>query len=333
MVQRSLIFSLLLSLPLIWSGCDNEIDLLDDYREIPVIYGLVNPASTTHQIRVQRAFLGEGNALLMAQYPDSSYYDTSSVRLTIEKIVANQSSQLGTFYPYYGLSKDEGLFTDQNHYVFRLDNYRLQEDENVRYRLKFENLATGKIVTAETRVIRDILQGTLSSTTRVNLASTNPYNIRITTPRYGRQFGMIMRIRYTEKKKITQITTSKYLDLTFPPLLSRTQNGGEELIFLVDGKKVFQFLGQKIKTDTTVVRRLQDFKADYLFTAVTEDFFNYVQVNAPSNAVNFIPEFTNLSDGKGLFTCRLDTVIPNIIFNEATYDSLANGTYTRHIFQ
>ncbi|MBL0098128.1 MAG: hypothetical protein IPP46_17760 [Bacteroidetes bacterium] len=95
--------------------------------------------------------------------------------------------------------------------------------------------------------------------------------------------------------------------------------------FLINGKSVFQFLGLKIKKDTTVTRRLQDFKSDFLFTAATDDFYNYIQINNPNNTVNFIPDFTNLSEGKGLFTCRLDTLIPSISFNDLTYDSLLNG--------
>lgn len=312
-------------------SCNNDLDIIDDYKEVPVIYGLVNPTSTTHRIRVEKAFLGAGNALLMAQNPDSIYYDTAEVRLYLEKIVQGGIVQSYTFQPEYSNAKDEGLFTDQGHYVFRLDNTRL--DPAAQYRIRFENISTGKVITGITRIIEPIYQRTLVPTTRVNLASDDPYNIRFNSSKYGKMYGLIMRIKYSETKKLTQITTTKYLDYKLPGINSRTLNGGEDMVFLLNGKSIFQFLGQKIKQDSSVTRRLQDFKADYMFTAATDDFFNYVQINSPNNTVNFIPDFTNLSDGKGIFTCRLDTVIPGISFNEATYDSLANGVYTSHIFQ
>jgi hypothetical protein len=68
---------LLLSACFLLTSCDNDLDVLEEYTEIPVIYGLINPASTTFEIRVQKAFLGAGNALLMAQETDSTYYNPS----------------------------------------------------------------------------------------------------------------------------------------------------------------------------------------------------------------------------------------------------------------
>jgi hypothetical protein len=72
---------------------------------------------------------------------------------------------------------------------------------------------------------------------------------------------------------------------------------------------------------------------DYIFTAGTDDFYNYYVVNSPSNTVDYIPELTNLKNGsKGIFTCRMDTTISNIPFSDASLDSLFNGQYTSHIF-
>jgi len=320
----------LFAFTILFSSCDNELDILEDYKEIPIIYGLINPSSTTHQIRVQKAYLGVGNALLMAQNSDSLYYDTAIVKLYLEKLNLGSVIQSYQFQPQNS-SKNEGLFTDQNHYIFSLSNTRL--DPNALYRLRFQNIQSGKVVTATTRIIEPIFQKTLSSTTRINLADDDPYKIRFNSSKYGKMYGLIMRIRYTETKKLTQAITLKYEDYLLPFTTSRTTSGGEELFFLLDGPSIFQFLGTKIKTDTTVTRRLQDFKSDFLFTAGTDDFYNYVQINAPNNTVNFIPDFTNLSEGKGIFTCRLDTTITAIQFNEVTYDSLVNGKYTRHIFE
>ncbi len=318
---------------LLLASCDNELDVLEEYSEIPVIYGLVNPASTTHEIRVQKSYLGAGNALLMAQETDSIYYKASEVRLYLEQLsfLNGPPVQTDTFTVSYGTQKNEGLFIDKGHYVFRLENKRL--NPAFIYRIRLVNTASGKNVTGSTRIIEPIYQRTLSSTTRVNLADDDPYTIRFNSSKNGKIYGLIMRIRYTETKKLTQAISTKFLDFPLDYTTSRTLNGGEDMEFLIDGESVFQFLGTKIKKDTSVTRRLQDFKSDFLFTAATDDYYNYLQINNPNNTVNFIPDFTNLSEGKGLFTCRLDTVIPGISFNELTYDSLANGVYTRHIFE
>ncbi|MBK7885792.1 MAG: hypothetical protein IPJ86_00340 [Bacteroidetes bacterium] len=324
---------LLLSACFLLTSCDNDLDVLEEYTEIPVIYGLINPASTTFEIRVQKAFLGAGNALLMAQETDSTYYNPNDISLYLEKLQFANSApfDVDTFSVNYNSIKNEGLFTDAGHYVFQLANTRL--NSNFIYRLRFVNNVTGKNVTGITRIIEPLYQKTLTPTTRVNLADDDPYTIRFNSSKNGKVYGLIMRIRYSETKKLTQAIVTKYLDFPLDYVTSRTLTGGEDMEFLINGKSVFQFLGLKIKKDTTVTRRLQDFKSDFLFTAATDDFYNYIQINNPNNTVNFIPDFTNLSEGKGLFTCRLDTLIPSISFNDLTYDSLLNGTYTRHIFE
>ena len=76
-IKHFLLFSLV-ALTIV--ACENDVDLLEEYQEIPVIYGLIDPSVKTHMVRVQRAFLGEGNALLMAQNPDSILYDTANFR-------------------------------------------------------------------------------------------------------------------------------------------------------------------------------------------------------------------------------------------------------------
>jgi hypothetical protein len=316
---------------ILFASCENDLDILEEYKEIPIIYSLVNPSSTIHYIRVQKAYLGAGNALLMAQESDSLYYDTAKVRVYLEKLSFNTVVQSFQFYPDYTQFKAEGLFTNNNHYVFRLENVRL--DPSFQYQLRFQNIETGLIVTGKTRIIEPIYQKTLVPTTKINIADDDPYKIRFNSAKYGKMYGLIMRIRYTETKKLTQAITTKYEDYRLPYLTSLTLNGGQELEFLLDGKSIYQFLGTRIKVDTTVTRRLVDFKSDFIFTSATDDFYNYIQINSPNNTVNFIPEFTNLSVGKGIFTCRLDTVIPGISFNDVSLDSLLNGTFTNHIFQ
>src|SRR5687768_5241961 len=66
--------TLLAGISLLVSACDNEIELNAPYKEIGVIYGLINPAEDTVRVRIQKAFLGEGNANVIAQITDSVYH-------------------------------------------------------------------------------------------------------------------------------------------------------------------------------------------------------------------------------------------------------------------
>ena len=328
---KIIIFFLCLIAGMLLSSCENEVDLITDYQETTIIYGLLNPASTTHKIRVQKSFLGPGNALLMAQNPDSIYFDTSHISLFLEKTGTGSNFKSYPMYPEFSTAKSEGLFTDQGHYIFRVDSVRLDPDAT--YRIRFENKSSGDTITGTSKIIGRLITFLNPATSRINLANPNPFRVNFFSCKNGKMYGLILRIRYTETKRLTQVTTSKYLDYVLPGQTSRTLSGGDSLYFSLDGESIFRFLGQQIKRDSTVTRDPNSFKNDLLFTIATDDFFNYTQVNSPDNNLNYIPDFTNLSSGKGLFTSRLDTTIAGILFNNPTYISLQNSPLTRHIFQ
>ena len=323
---------LLILVPLLFGSCDNELDILEDYQEIPVIYGLINTLDSNHYVRVQKGYLGPGNALEFAQNADSLYYDTASVRITLEKIVNGNPQPVGTFRPDFTIVKEEGVFTNNDHYVFKLANTGL--DYTKQYRLKFVNLNTGKVVTATTPLIPDIYQRNLTPNTKVNLADPAPFIVRFSSSEYGKIYGLILRIRYVEESLDSlQIRTTKTLDYKLPPIYTLTTLGGEEMAFQINGSSIFSFMGNSIPENPNVMRLAGDVRADFLFTAGTEELYNYLEINSPDNTVNYIPEFTNVIGGKGIFTCRLDESIKGLVFNPATYDSIANGRFTGELFE
>ena len=118
MKKRSVFFLLSLAISTLLSSCDNSLEILDDYKETPIVYGLLNKNDTLHYVRLQKGYLGEGNALLMAQYADSIYYDTSEVEVTIYSLINGQQTDTILLKPTFSKEKDEGLFTDEKHSKF-----------------------------------------------------------------------------------------------------------------------------------------------------------------------------------------------------------------------
>ena len=44
---------------ILFSGCDNEVDINADWKETIVVYGLLNPNDSIQYIKVNKAFLNE----------------------------------------------------------------------------------------------------------------------------------------------------------------------------------------------------------------------------------------------------------------------------------
>src|SRR5688572_28707683 len=66
----------------LFSMCSTEIDLLDDWEETTVVYGLIDQSQPVQYIRIQKAFLGPENAYAMAQQYDSiNYVNELQVRM------------------------------------------------------------------------------------------------------------------------------------------------------------------------------------------------------------------------------------------------------------
>jgi len=70
----------LVALLTIFSSCESDFKLTGEYEEKPLIYGLLDPLDNPnvggagHLFRIQKAFLGEESAFIMALEPDSSYF-------------------------------------------------------------------------------------------------------------------------------------------------------------------------------------------------------------------------------------------------------------------
>ena len=124
MFKWNSVFYLLSAFVLLFSSCKNDFDVIDDYKETTIVYSLLNFKDTSQYIRIQKAFLGEGNAYLMAQQSDSIYPDTSDFIVTLQKI--NNGTAIDSFIrfsPVTGIQKEEGLFTNFPHVVYKsIDN-------------------------------------------------------------------------------------------------------------------------------------------------------------------------------------------------------------------
>ncbi len=72
---KKYLYFIFISLGLIvLNSCNEKIELIGDFVETAVVYGLLDQADSLHYIKINRAFIGPGNALEIAQIADSSYF-------------------------------------------------------------------------------------------------------------------------------------------------------------------------------------------------------------------------------------------------------------------
>ncbi len=65
------------------SSCETNLDVIDQTPDLPVVWGLIDPADSVYNIRIQKSFSGKGNAWEMAKVYDSIYFDSLNVYLEL----------------------------------------------------------------------------------------------------------------------------------------------------------------------------------------------------------------------------------------------------------
>lgn len=127
---------LCLSWACLLGACSTDIDLYADYKQVPVIYGLLDANADTNFVKITRVFYVQGDAYQVAQNPDSSNYpgkldvrlveycNDDSIREIVLDTVTIHDKQPGIFYgpsqKLYYTTEPLGKNTKNNQYSYCL---------------------------------------------------------------------------------------------------------------------------------------------------------------------------------------------------------------------
>src|SRR5687768_6827809 len=121
---------------LFFASCKNDLELTAPYKEIPTIYAVLNPQDPVQTIRINKVFLGEGDANVMAKVHDSVNYGPGELTVTLDRFLngaqSDASPNLRTIrFTESVINTAEGAFhTSQRVYMtdkplFTFGEYRL----------------------------------------------------------------------------------------------------------------------------------------------------------------------------------------------------------------
>ncbi len=331
-VDLKRIILLLTLLTAILSSCKTDFELNAPYKETLVVYGFLNSADTVAQyIRVSKGFLGEGDALIMAQQPDSiNYADILDVRL--EEVVNGVTLNTYLLDRVDSIPKDEGIFAYPYQVYFVLKNQRVNPSNL--YRLVVRNSQTGNTATSTTRIIRDLNLSDIinPSPADADFAPANKGSVKFNSVPNGRVYDVVIRFHYTEDS--SGVLSYHFVDWNFS---DQFVTSGAELIFSYSRPDFYKLLASAIPVKNGVTRTVGNAVAGYpaiefRMMAGTEDFHTYMELNSPSNtSLQDPPLFTTLENGLGLFTSRLIHIERRNLINRSL-DTLQNGYLTKDLF-
>ncbi len=313
-------------------SCSNDLDIIADYEEVTIVYGLLNPSDNTHYVQVFKGFLEPNtSALILAQDPNALYYD-DSVEVKIER--GGQSILLEKIdAALIGLPKTEGIFVDSPNYVYRFSE-NLNQTQT--YTLTFLNQRTGHTVKAQTPIVRDfdILFPQPGFQLNMNALNTIDFNWRSAPG--GKIYQLIFRFHYLEwnVNSPSQVDTLSVDWLLSNNLTSNTTNGGESMVFRFDPKQFYNFLPTRLTANSELRRKTADDPVEVVFYVGAEELFNYINVSNAQTGITSLqvkPEYTNVENGLGIFSSRYLKSRSGVKFNPRTLDSLSCGSLTKNL--
>jgi len=321
-------FSVLAAISAVFSmiSCNNDLDITADYKEIGVIYGLLNTSEAIHEVRIQKAFLGDGDATVMAQVPDSTYYPDI---LTVKMERIKNGSVLQTFYlnRTIGPDKEPGAFPTSPNILYQTSEKLFGDSE---YKITVTNNETGYEMWSSSPLVDTvkIIKPSVTSSQIINWYGLFPLNIEYAVNSKAEVYNLIIRFKFTEESISTGQITSKYIDWNYATEYVPDPSLISSISYSIDnGDNFYKFVSQKLNPDNTVVRHAGTL--DFIVSAGAEVLANYISINSATTSVlTSIPQYTNVNNGLGIFSSRFVTTSPNKPMGGASIDSLKNGQYT-----
>lgn len=304
---------LCLSAAALLNACSTDLDLYADYKQVPVVYGLLDANADTNFVKITRVFYAQGNAYQIAQNPDSSNYpgkldvrlveycNNDSIREIVLDTITIHNKQPGTFYApgqkLYFTTEPLGHNTKKDQYSYRL-----------------------KAVLPD-RVL----------TTKADLVGNDRFDVQSLAVNFSKEyFGMVPRrflFQPAVKGAIYQISLSfTFLEQRLPDgdSVPRTMTwdvgtfmedyfsmnmDGDAYVFLYRPETFYAQLRDFVGDDTTLVdvcRYITDYPVEVTITAGGERLRQYVyNNNTETGFMQGDNEFSLIDGGYGVFSSRM----------------------------
>lgn len=337
-----------------FTSCDNELDINGEYQDINIIYGVLSPNSQRQYIRINRAFLTEGNVFEAASIPDSSNYPYM-LNVSIQEFDENNQLVNTFVLDTVHIRKDDGAFNVgwQPYYYFDLPGIystiqyndmtydTLYMNPNNYFKLLIQNPRSGEISESETKMIPDFsITKPAPYNKFVSFTSDTRASVEFKSAEYGKLYEAKFIFYYREVYASNPTDTIvKEIIWNLGSVKSSRLTGGESLEIGYTPYTFFNILKSKIPELPDVTRwhgkmtSGQRIDIQLVMTVGADELSTYMDVNKPSGSIiQDKPLYTNIVNGIGIFSSKR-VVRLNYYLNYITVDSLRNGSVWYMNFQ
>jgi hypothetical protein len=352
-IKKYLCFIFISLVLIVLNSCNEKIKLIGDFVETAVVYGLLDQADSLHYIKINRAFIGPGNALEIAQIADSSYF--TNVEATISEYLNGNLTRSWLLRDTILDNKDpNGVFyaPEQKVYYFKTMptgfNGVIQSSTNPQmtslnpqaiYKIDIVINNGAFSVSGETELVRGITSAAATQNFNFKFA-INPgeyTSTGITVSSTGNSYVLNtqLKIAFNEWENNTYSEKSFFWKLGEADVLPSSSK-----IFTANGETFYDLMKSNCTENSSISKRT--FKGVTIkITGGAEELYNFIAVNKPSSGLaQSKPTYTNLTatNGKrviGIFSSRQTVEIyhPFYVSPQQSYLRALDKKSTRELCQ
>lgn len=305
---------LFLTLGIILTACKTEPDIYAPYKDITVVYGLLDSDKDTNYVKINKAFLG-GNAYEIAMIADSCNYPGKLDCRIIEYRARAGANNMGEFVQTKVMpldtitihDKEQGFFYAPDQLVYYTTSRIHTNKDGYVYRYKLEIDRGDTLLTANT----DIVGGDqfVIQTAFLTFASNTPQGaIKWYPCPNAAIYEVLIKFDFVEVNSAhDSVHRCMTMSLgTFTEAELENDNG--LLVKSYRTNTFFTSLATFLGSDTLnqgIDRIVFEPSLTISIAAGGEELHNFIAVNGPSTSiVQSIPEYTNVTGGYGVFSSR-----------------------------
>ena len=298
------------------ASCNTKVELYADYKDVPVVYGLIDVTQDTNYVKIVRAFSGSNDnpidASQVALIADSSNYPGKLNAQIIEykKGYGNTYEPTGRVIVLDTITihdKHEGTFYAPDQKVYYTTERFNTNIGNAEYKYGLAIVRGNDTITSETGIVGGEEFKILTQSVTFSPNANDKYGkVSFRPADNAAVYEVTMTFNYREQKP-NEAMTEKQVSWSYGALsINDLETENNFFVVRYNQNTLFNALRSAIGADTLNVDRVFG-PFEIHVAAGGRELYNYIQVNSPSESfAQTIPDYTNVNGGFGVFSSRIN---------------------------
>jgi hypothetical protein len=307
------------------ASCTEEVEVNAFGTPVNVVYCLLNARQDIQYVRIGRSYQGSQNSTGTRPGPDSISWQ-KKFRVYIEELDDNKTvSDIYHFSPSVNTIKDSGFFSQDGLDIYEA-RFRPEPLHNYNLYVYFED--DNLITSGSTTIPGDIkiIDPLPVPGRKINLQSGSNFTIRWEPAELARVYQTFLRVYYREEPfsdtglKNIVMNSSVTFEISSPKMIEKS----------ISGNNFMRECIEQVDSSLSVTREIVNVSFEMYMGGEELGFYYYSQ-SGQNNLSSSLNDYTNLTNGIGVFSSINRIQISNLELSNPTLDELAYSDKTRKL--